>query len=91
MPNCFQLISKKTGEPENFSSIDEKLCAMFDVPVDDNRYLCSWYDIVGLNLATGRDFDEQRKMHWIAEDESLMQIIDFLDENYTSNSWYEHR
>lgn len=91
MPSCFQLINKETGEAEKFSKIDDKICAYFGVKPDPKKYVYLWYDIIGFNLATGKSFEEQREMEWLKNDPELMQIIDFLDENYTSNNWYEHK
>lgn len=91
MPNCFQLINKETGEAEKFSHIDDKIRETFEVKPDPAKYIFSWYDIIGFNLASGKTFQDQREMEWISKDKELMQVIDFLDENYTSNSWYSVR
>lgn len=89
MPNCFQLISKETGKADSFCEIDEKLCANFDWPVDPVSYTHSWYDILGLRLACGRSFEDLRG--YCTDEPELLQIIDWLDEHYTSDSWYESR
>lgn len=89
MPNCFQLLSKETGKADSFCEIDEKLCANFDWPVDPVSYAYSWYDILGLGLACGRSFEDLRG--YCTDEPELLQIIDWLDEHYTSDSWCESR
>jgi len=91
MPKCFQLIDKETNEAEKFSEIDNKICALLNVEPHPKKYMCSWYDIIGFNLANGESFDAQRKMEWLKQDPELMTILNFLDENYTSRSWFEHK
>ena len=86
MPNCFQLISKKTQKPESFAVIDEELCKYLNVPVDAERYVYEWYDSIGLGLAFGHDFNKLRE---IFADTRLTPIIEYLDKHYTSDAWHE--
>jgi len=84
MPNCFQLIDKETGKAEAFASVDAKMCKHFGVSLHPTRYYEDWYDCEGFSAALGKDFDWMRE-----QDPSRKDIIDWLDEHYTINAWYE--
>lgn len=96
MPNCFQLIDKKTNKPEVLQKIDELLCANFDVPVHPERWLARWYDSIGFYIATGKALGSQ-ELRKVTEDfarnyqsnlkPNVVDILDYLEENYTSNAW----
>ena len=87
MPNCLTLTSKATNEPTSFVQIDEEICAHLGVPVHPTKYVHGWYDTIGLCLAMGKTFDEQRRI--FAECPELLKIIDYLDEHYIPDSWAE--
>lgn len=84
MPACFQLISKATNEPTPFVQIDEEMCAHLGEEVDPKRYYKHWYDCIGFALATGKDWQ------WCRENlDDLDEVIDYLEERYSTNSWTE--
>ena len=86
MPNCFTLTAKNAQIPEKLSIIDEKLCAYFQVIPDEDRYYKGWVDIEGLSLAMGKDWAWMRG-HF----PERAPIINWLEENYTPDSFYQHR
>ena len=88
MPNCFQLISKDTGQAERFADIDESLCAHLNKEVDEKEYLNYWYDVLGLGIACGKSFDDLRN-RCQPDDELMLDIIDYLDQNYVPDAWAE--
>ena len=84
MPACFNLISKTTGQPTKFQLIDDELRQHLNEPADLDHWLDGWYDCVGLALATGKDWKYCREVFT-----RLDRIIDYLEENYSYNSWTE--
>lgn len=96
MPNCFQLVSKKTGEAEVLARIDEMLCAHLGVPIDPKEWVYSWYDIIGFSLAMGRTFEDLRQTFSVGEEDErsdhervMLRIVEFLDKNFTTEAWAE--
>ena len=105
MPNCFQLISKADHEAgaTSFNQIDEALCAHFGVPADPRKWLCEWYNDIGLRLAMGSSFDEIIEKFTREEEGdgrpfygdlvgrkvSALQIAQYLNDHYTANAWSE--
>lgn len=90
MPNCFQLTSKETGKPKNFVELDHDLCEHFGIEPNPERWLMNWYNFVGLALAMGKTFEEIRG--FVDEDETpLLDIIDYIDERYTADAWYQSK
>ena len=84
MPNCFTLTPKDSSEPAKFSTIDDKMREHFGAPEDKHFYYELWYDIEGLALAMGRDWQWMRN-EW----PERSAIIDWLASNYTPDSWCE--
>jgi len=85
MPNCFCLTSKLTNRITPFAQIDEELCAHLGVEVHPTKYAFGWYNCIGLALAMGKTFEQQRVL--FKEDPELLRIIDFLDQHYTPDAW----
>ena len=86
MPNCFTLTPKGEKTPANFPEIDDKLREHFHQPPDDAHWLWGWYDVIGLALACGKDWD------WIREkldDENLKAVANWLEGRYDVDSWCE--
>ena len=83
MPNHFQLIPKNSNEPEKFSTIDDIMCTHFGVNSNDVEYYFDWYNVLGFALAMGLTFDELRN-----EFPEFLEIINYLDSNYTVKTWY---
>lgn len=96
MAACFQLIKKGTEEPALLNSIDEELCAHFNVPVHPNDWYKNWYNTIGFRLALGKTFDEIKpELQKLAEEypdsecPQLVLIVDYLQEHYESTNWSE--
>ncbi len=87
MPNCFQLTHKGDTEPMSLNKIDEMICNHLNVPVDEVKYVHGWFDSIGFSLACGRNWEQVREN--FSDCPELMPIIDFLEENFTSDSWAE--
>ena len=83
MPACFTLTKKGETKPSTFVAIDEALCAHFGVTPDPDLYYRSWYDIEGLGLAMGYDWNKLREIN-----PDRKPIIDWLEENYLPDAWY---
>ncbi len=88
MPHCFQLINRETGKADSFVEIDETICKYMDWPIDGDKFAFGWYDVIGLGLALGKSFDEIRRYY--TDEPELLKIIDWLDQRYTSDAWYQH-
>jgi hypothetical protein len=97
----FQLLCRTTGKATSFNLIDEQLCAAFAQPVDDDKYLCDWYNSIGWRVATGNSLDQVRTIFigYIVEAISkgdqrqvtgytdLIALLNWLTQNYTTDSW----
>ena len=83
MPAYFTLTKKGETKPSTFVAIDEALCAHFGVTPDPNLYYRSWYDIEGLGLAMGYDWNKLREINPTRKD-----LIDWLEENYLPDAWH---
>ena len=104
MPVCFQLFSKERPEdgPVVLQKVDEELCAHFGAEVDPKYYYNGWFDTVGFRLACGKSFEDIRRefCKYVVEDgekgdaegvrfyEDSLRILAYLEERYTSNSFY---
>jgi hypothetical protein len=87
MPNCFSLTNKKTGQVAHLHDVDAEICKHFNIPCDPNYWAHDWYGVIGLLLACGKSFE---RIEQIVEDTpELVTIAKLLDENYTSDAWYE--
>lgn len=84
MPACFNLTPRNGTEPEQLSEIDNKMRAHFGAPPDPKKWYENWYNIEGLGIALGHDWDKLRE---ICPDRK--PIIDWLEENYIMNAWYQ--
>ena len=83
MPAYFTLTKKGETKPSTFVAIDEALCAHFGVTPDPDLYYRSWYDIEGLGLAMGYDWNKLREIN-----PNRAAIIDWLEDNYTPDAWH---
>ena len=81
----FQLIDKATGEPAKFNEIDEKICAAFHQPVDEDEYYLGWYDLVGLAFCLGKTWANIRRV--CAGDEKMIAVINWLEGRYDGEAW----
>ena len=88
MPNCFQLTRKGEKEPRKLQEIDNELWVHFEgaVPETNDKWYYNWYNTVGLLLSCGKRFEEIFDVGFC---DRLSEVILYLDEYYTSDSWYE--
>lgn len=86
MPNCFTLTKKDipNAKPAQFQHIDDAMREHFGAPANAEEWYMDWYNSVGLGLAMGNSFEKLRE---IIPD--LTPVIDYLDANYTADSWYQ--
>jgi len=80
-----QLISRKTGEAESFSHIDEEMCRYFGAPILKDEYFRYWYNIFGIQLAGGISFAELKEMY--SDENEDLEVLNWLDERYTVDNW----
>jgi len=90
MPACFSLTSKDTGEKDTFQQVDDLMREHFKVAPDKDNWYFNWYNHFGVRLATGSTIaqliEECTKNPWTIED---IKILEWLEENYTVDCWYE--
>lgn len=92
MPNCFQLISKSTGLATKFVEIDRDICQHLNVPCDPVHWYMGWYDTIGwliavTGLSLGTPEIRARVTNMPQESETLLKVLDYLEEHYTSDAW----
>jgi hypothetical protein len=84
MPRCFALYPKGGTEKISLQDVDKELCEFFGVKVSETEWLGNWYNTIGLSLAIGHDWGKIREFF-----PEMKNIIDFMEENYTPDSWKE--
>jgi hypothetical protein len=88
MPNCFQLISKETGQPTAFNKIDDDICASLGIVPDAVKYYRGWYDFIGFMIAIGKPLGSKELRKEVEDvDKDLLPVLDFLEQHYTSDAW----
>ena len=100
MPNCFQLFRKSDTNqttPLKLNVVDEEICNAFNIPVHSIFYgggSINWFDTIGYMIATGcGELGEQSLKDKLTEwkmNERYHKVLQFMEENYTSTSFYEH-
>ena len=105
MPSCFSLTKKGDDKASNLSDVDEEICRKFGVKSDQSKYAWDWYDAIGVRLAMSlslkeihgiftKESVECKEEGLMASHEfyeSLVNVTQFLIENYVSNAWYERK
>lgn len=73
MPNCFQLYRKgdPSAEAVLLHTVDEEMCQHFQVPVSKENWCGDWYNLIGYELAAGRDWNYIRQELAIRTSESI--------------------
>jgi len=97
MPSCFKLFKKTDGQAQSLNKLDEEICTLLGVPVHPKKYgghIYNWFDTVGFQIATGKDLGSQElRDHYLSpmwiEDTWIIKVIDYLEDNYTSHSFYQ--
>ena len=90
MPNCFTLTRKGEEEPRSLKDLDSDLWFLFEgaEPDGNTMWYRNWYNVIGLSLACGKELE------WIAnklKGTELEKVAEFLEANYESKAWYEHK
>lgn len=99
MPNCFALFRKGFTTPATLQVVDAELCQHLDLPYDDEKWACGWYDHIGLRLALGQSYEtiidditlaiENDRGAYTDHCLTLRRIAAYLNEHYTPDAWYE--
>lgn len=89
MPNCFQLISKETKEPELLQKIDTDLWIRFNgsEPEGNSKWFMNWYNTLGLLMSIGKTWEDLREIY---PEPFETEVINYLAEKYDISSWYSH-
>ena len=102
MPNCFQLTPLGKSEPESLNLVDAKICKFLNIEVDEVKYAYGWYSTIGFALACGQSIDQIRETlfqqfkYAACKDEvdayqRLIDIADFIKDNYSVRAWYSRK
>lgn len=88
---CFQLTRKSNlgSGPVQLTVIDEEICKHLGLPVHPVNYCHNWYNTIGFGLACGKSFDRLREV--FKSDLRSIEIINYLDANFTTNAFYAPR
>ena len=91
MPNCFTLTAIGDCEPSSLNKIDTELWDKFNggEPEGNDQWLWGWYDCIGLALACGKTLEDCVSLYKKGGD--MHTIAEYLQENFTVNSWYQHK
>jgi hypothetical protein len=96
MPNYFTLTRRSDLEsgPVVLQRIDDEMRVHFGEPPDKDNWYLDWYNWIGLSLSMGRSFAHIRdaycaflRQQGLSEDCRHVEVIDWLDANFTSNAW----
>jgi len=91
MAVCFSLTKQGEDQPSSLVAIDEAICAYMGVEPDPDRYYRDWYDRIGFKLAMGDDWDTIRERYWDLRCDEMVQVINFLEDNYRPSAWAERK
>jgi hypothetical protein len=92
MPNCFALTAIQDGEVANRTSlpmVDDIMRTAFGAEPSATEWYCGWYDTIGLGLAMGHSWDKLRDI--FKDSERLLTIIEYLEQHYAVDTWYQVR
>lgn len=87
MPNCFTLRKKEVEELSRFNDIDDEMRLHFGAEPDETNYYRGWYDSIGFAIAMGRKLGSQELRDVFKGIPELLEVIDWLEEHYTSDAW----
>lgn len=99
MPNCFRLARKSDPEktPMSLVKLDEELCKMLAMEVHPRQWCCGWYDVIGWAIAVeGFALGSETLRAYVKDmpeqfGGGLMEILFYLEQNFTSDAWYESK
>lgn len=89
MPAYFKLIDKETGEVANAQRLDNRMWReLGNSEPHPKRWYGDWYDLIGLDLALGKSFEEvrQRLMESEWTGARTLDALDFIAERYDVDS-----
>lgn len=90
MPNCYTLCPKDNPQERAIlQEVDDKMREHFGADSDKENWYLNWHNTVGLCLSLGKNWNEVRES--FEPDSPLHPVIDWLEENYIPNSWYQPR
>lgn len=103
MPVCFKLFSKDNQEKAiSLTLIDERICReVLNVEPHPKWYggtVFNWFDTIGFMIASSSDMylgsaalreHYSKSEMWAEEWPMIEKILDFLEANYTSTSFYQ--
>ena len=85
MPACFTLTRKGKTQPMKLGAIDDFICKSLNEDPDPVQWCHNWVNTLGFSIAVGHSFAQMR--HIWGHNESLIEIIDILEEHFTSGFW----
>lgn len=80
-----QLNNRETGQQVRLVDVDEAICHFLGEPCDPVKWCHHWMDTVGFALACGLTKD---KLAGYMNQSVLERIWDFIETNYTNESYY---
>ena len=83
MANYFTLTKKDETEPSKFNKIDDEMCLFLGKQPNPEKYYLSWYNILGLAIATGKNWEwcKNEFKDW----PEMLEVINYLETNYNSD------
>ncbi len=104
--DCFQLFKKGESSAVSLNKIDEEICMnVLNVSVDDKKYGggfvengFDWFNTIGFQMSQGKALGSQELKDyyststlWAEEAPIIEKIITYLENNYSSTSFYAHK
>lgn len=87
MPNYFALYPKDfPRKPAVLQGVDNLMCDHFGVSPSITGWYRDWYNTIGLGLSLGHDWEALRGFF-----PDKVDVIDWLEANYTTDTWYFHK
>lgn len=96
--------SKATGQVATLHEVDKLLRQHLGCEVHPENWVMGWYDSIGFLIATkterflGSEELRTKVSEWFGPEydhsksaAELNKILKFLEENYTSDSWYSYK
>jgi hypothetical protein len=89
MPISYQFIDKQTGAPILLQELDDKLCALFNRPVDERKYSPEYLKMINdmLYIFFHGAFDKARYEEVTQDDPIAKKALDYIMENFDYSSW----
>lgn len=84
-------------EAVSLITVDERICKEVYKVEPHKKFwgstVFNWFDTIGFNIAMGNTLQQTRNYYansetWEEEREVIMQVMDFLEANYATKSFY---